>query len=68
MIEPRPFATCRDRKIHARVVQHPFRIVGLDHAGLGGEKRRIEADRLFEVFDADMNMYALHGMYSLYRR
>jgi hypothetical protein len=68
MIEPRPFAARRDREIHARVIQHPFRIIGLDHAGLRGEQRRIEADRLFEVFDADMNVYALHGMYSLYRR
>src|SRR5262252_6985461 len=38
MIEPRPFAARRDREIHSRVVQHPFGIVDLDHAGLGGEE------------------------------
>src|SRR5215469_4960071 len=68
MIEARLFAARRNREIHARVVQHPFRIVGLDHAGLRGEERRIEADRLLEVGDADMNMHALHGVSSLYRR
>src|SRR5258708_29942441 len=68
MIEPPLLSARRDREIHAGGVQHPFRIIDLDHAGLVGEKRRIEADRLFEVFDADMNVYALHGMYSLCRR
>src|SRR5262249_27391121 len=68
MVEPRPFAARRDREIHARVIQHPFRIVSLHHGRLRREQRRIKLDRIREVFDADMNMYALHGMYSLYRR
>src|SRR5215470_4766614 len=67
MIEARLLPARRNREIHPWVIQHPFRIVGLDHAGLRGEERRVEADRLLEVGDADMNMYALHGMYSLYR-
>src|SRR5262245_9818460 len=68
MVEPRPFAARRDREIHARVIKHPFRIVSLHHGRLRREQRRIKLDRIREVFDADMNMYALHGMYSLYRR
>src|SRR5262245_11777051 len=64
MIEPRLLAPRRDREIHARIVQHPFRIISLDHDRLHREQRRIKSDRIREVFDADMNMYALHGMYS----
>src|SRR6516162_79969 len=50
MIEARLLAAGRDREIHARIVEHPFCIVRLDHAGLRGEERRIEADRILEVF------------------
>src|SRR5262247_1055484 len=61
MIEARLLAARRDREIHARVVQHPFGIVGLDHAGSRGEERRIEANRLLEVGDGDVYMHAFHG-------
>src|SRR5262249_50096232 len=67
MIRPRPLAARRDRKIHARIIEHPFGIVRLHHRGLGGEQRRIESDRILEIFDSDMNMHAFHGMDSLYR-
>ena len=60
MIEARLFAAGRNREIHARVVQHPFRIVSLDNGGLRGEERRIKADRLLEVSDDDVHMHAFH--------
>src|SRR5262249_56176041 len=34
MIEARLLAACRNREIHARVIQHPFPIVSLYHTSL----------------------------------
>src|SRR5438128_6377258 len=45
MIEAGLLASGGDRKIHPRVLDHPLGVVGLDHAGLRVEQRRIEADR-----------------------
>src|SRR5439155_22587787 len=42
MIEARLFAAGRNREIHTRVVQHPFRVVSLDNGGLRGEEPRIK--------------------------
>src|SRR5262252_8726499 len=35
MIEARLLAACRDREIYARIIEHPFGIVRLDHGRLG---------------------------------
>src|SRR5665213_592232 len=57
------FATAgRDRKIHARIVKHPFGVVRFDHGGLGREQRRVESDGSRNVADGDVNMQALHGV------
>jgi hypothetical protein len=37
-------ASGADRKIHARILEHPFRIVGLPHDRCCGEKLRIETN------------------------
>src|SRR3546814_2164437 len=39
-------AVGRDRKVDARIIEHPFRVVGLHHRRLAGEQRGIETDRL----------------------
>ena len=46
----------RDGEIHARIVEHPFGIVRLDHGRLGREQRRIEADRALQIIDGDVDM------------
>ena len=61
MIETRLAAARRDREIHARIVQHPLRVVGLSYRRLRREQRRIEADGLVEIIDGDVNMQAFHG-------
>ena len=42
-------AARRNRKIHARIVKHPFGIIRLDDGRLGIKKRGIKADRLFQI-------------------
>ena len=61
MIEPGFAPARRDREIHARVVEHPFGIVVLAHRRFGGEQGGVEADRLIEIVDRDMDMQAFHG-------
>src|SRR5262245_33605730 len=61
MVARRPCAARRDREVRAHGIQHPFRRVSLHHGRLRREQRRIQLDRIREVFDADMNVYALHA-------
>jgi len=53
-------APCRDGEIDPGIIEHPLGVVGLDHGGLGYEQRRIEPDRLREIFDRHMDVKALH--------
>jgi hypothetical protein len=50
-----------NREIHPRVLKHPFGVVILSDRGLGVEKFSVEADRGWNVFDADMNMESFHN-------
>src|SRR5216684_4417403 len=61
MIEARPFAARRDREIDARIIEHPFGIVGLHHGRRRVEQGRVEFDRIRDVLDRDVNVHALHG-------
>jgi hypothetical protein len=51
-----------DREIDARVVQHPLGVIRFEDRRLGGEQRRIETDRSFEIVDGDMDMQSFHRM------
>ena len=53
----------RDREIDPRVVEHPLGIILFHDGRLGAKHRRIEADRGVEIFDADMDMQALHALF-----
>ncbi len=58
-----PLASVLDtgnRKIDARIFQHSFGIIGLEHRRFCGEQRRIEADRCIKVGNADMEMHTFH--------
>src|SRR6202035_1418588 len=50
----------RDREVDARVIEHPLRIVGLEHGRLDREQGRVEADRLLEVIHGDVHVKPLH--------
>lgn len=52
----------RDGKVHARVFEHPLRIVRLGDRRLGAKERALELDRVVEVLDPDVNVQALHGV------
>ena len=52
MIETGLAAARRDRKIHARIVEHPFRVIRLDDRRLRGEQRRIEPDGVADLSTA----------------
>src|SRR3546814_9789003 len=54
-------AVGRDRKVDARIIEHPFRVVGLHHRRLAGEQRGIETDRLVEICNPDVHMQAFHA-------
>src|SRR5262249_14916535 len=56
----RPRVMGRDRKVHARILEHPFGIVRLLHRRLRGEQGGVEADRLVEVRDRHLNVQAIH--------
>ena len=60
VIEARRAPARRDRKIDARIVQHPFGVIGLHDGGLSRKQRRIEADGAREIIDGDVDMHALH--------
>ena len=45
-----------------------YLLIRLHHGRLGREQRRIESDRIRQVFAPDMNVHALHEICSLYRR
>src|ERR1044071_1254546 len=52
----------RDGEIDPRIVQHPFRVVGLLDAWLSAEKRGIEADALFQIMHGDVNVKPFHWL------
>lgn len=60
MVEARLGAALRDRKIDARVVEHPLRVVILDDGRFGREQRRVEPNAVGQIGDADVNMKAFH--------
>ena len=51
-----------DREVEARILDHPFRVVGLANRGFGAEQRRVEADAGVEVGDTDVHVEAFHGL------
>ena len=51
-----------DREVDAGILEHPFRVVGLEHAWLGAEQLAVEADAAGKVGDIEMHMEALHRL------
>src|SRR4029453_6419572 len=51
----------RDREIDARILDHPFRIVGLAHRWFGAEQTGVEADAVAEVAHPDVDVKAFHA-------
>ena len=60
MIEAGRLSPLGNRKVDARIVQHPFCVVGFEHARTGAEERGVEADRIRQVFNGDVNVQTLH--------
>ena len=54
-------AAGRDREVQSGIVEHPLRVVRLGHRRIRREERAVEADRLVEISDRDVNVQALHG-------
>ena len=48
-------------EVDARIVEHPFGVVGLADGGLRRKQRGVEFDGLVEVLDRDMDVEALHA-------
>src|ERR1051326_1898464 len=65
VIEARLFAARRDGEVDARIVEHPFGVVRLHDRGLGREQGRIEADRLRQILDADVDVKTFHHTVSV---
>ena len=62
MVHARSTAALRDREVHARIVEHPFRVVGLHDARLRAEHHGIEPDALLELGNGDVHVEALHAL------
>jgi hypothetical protein len=54
-------ATRRNRKVHAGIVQHPFRVVRLDARRFRGEQLRIERDTGCKIVTMDVDLKPLDG-------
>ena len=61
MIESGLAPSSRNGEVHARIVEHPLRVIGLHNSWLSSEQSGVEAYRLREVADGDMHVQALHG-------
>jgi len=64
VIETGDPAARRNRKIDARIVQHPFGVIRFDNGRFGREQRRVEADARPQIVNRDMDMHAFHGSVS----
>ncbi len=62
MIDAGLESALRDGEVDARIVQHPFGVVGLLDRGRNAEHRRVEADVGGEIIDGDMYVKAFHGL------
>ena len=51
----------RYREIHARIVEHPLRVVGFQHGRLGREEGSVESHARVEIRDGEVDMESLHG-------
>src|SRR5438105_1674146 len=52
-----------DREVDARVLEHPFRVVGLAHSGGRCKKLRIEANGGIEVPDGYVHVETFHARF-----
>jgi hypothetical protein len=50
----------RDREVHPRILEHPFRIIGLRHDTFGTKERLVEVDRGGKIDHADMHMQSFY--------
>jgi hypothetical protein len=66
MVQPRRVAELRDREVHTRVLEHPFRVVVVAHGRLRAEQRAVERDRLLQIFDGQVDVKAFHADFSRY--
>src|SRR3546814_3164508 len=62
MIDAGLAVALRDREVHARIIEHPFRIVGLDDGRLGAEQLRIEAQAGVEVLYGNVDVETFHSI------
>ncbi|MCY1560977.1 hypothetical protein D9M68_981790 [compost metagenome] len=60
MVQAGLAAALRDGEIDARIVEHPFRVVGFGDRGFGGEHAGVKADAVGQVVDRDMDVQAFH--------
>src|SRR5690606_12146397 len=49
-------ATRADGEVHARILQHPLGVVGLEYGRLCGEQMRANSNRGLEVLDGHVDM------------
>ena len=52
-----------DREVDARVLEHPFRVVGLAHSGGRCKKLRIKANGSIEVPDGHVHVETFHARF-----
>src|SRR3546814_11984763 len=62
MIDAGLAVALRDREVHARIIEHPFRIVGLDDGRLGAEQLRIEAQAGVEVLYGNVDVETFNSI------
>jgi hypothetical protein len=63
VIEPGLSSPRRDREIHPGIIEHPLRVIGLDHGRLRGEQCGVETDGLREILYRHVNVKALHDIF-----
>src|SRR3984893_17774450 len=61
VIEPRLLPPRRNGKVHARILKHPFGIIGLHHRRLRREQGRVECDSVVDTFHRDVDLHTFHG-------
>ena len=67
MVEARPCAAHGDGEVDARVIQHPFGVVGFHYARPRREQGRVETDGLVQTVHGDVDVHALHRTVSFVR-
>src|SRR5665213_3023958 len=67
VIETRLATTCRDCEVHARIVEHPLRVIAFHNRWFRGEQGGIEPDGLCQIAHGDVQVQPFHDAVTLAR-